>query len=180
MRTLILCVFFWGALNAWSQESRPATHEFDKKIQNLNLLLDSGKSIAPQSGTTEISTPDFMAIALRLVISLAVVLLLLFALYRIARKVRRMDLPPSAGGKALQLLESYHLGSQQKVALLRVGENKVLLLGSTPESLRTLAVLEGEEAKAILEKSPVPLATPAQFSETVNQMLSRFRKDSAE
>jgi len=88
-----------------------------------------------------------------------------------------MDLPPSEGGKALQMLENYYLGSQQKVILMRVGENRVILVGVTQESMQTLSVIEGEEAKTMLANANAALVTPAQFSETVSQMLSRFRKD---
>lgn len=155
-----------------------AQGEFQKKLDNLNLILDSGKvqqatvSTVPASGS-----PDFAAIAFRLGASLAIVVALIFVLYRLARKVRKMDLPPSQGGRAIQLLENYHVGSQQKILLMRVGENRAILVGITQESMHTLAQFDGEDARVLLHASTAPLVTPAQFSETVNQMLSRFRKD---
>ena len=69
------------------------------------------------------------------------------------------------------------MGQHQKVVLMRVGESKVILLGATPDSMRTLAIMEGDEAKTLLQNAQAAIVTPAQFSQTVNQMLSRFRKD---
>jgi len=155
----------------------PTSPELQKKLAALNLMLDSGHAQAGSADVAPVSEPNFAAIALRLAISLAVVLLLIYALYRLARRVRKMDLPPSEGGKALQMLENYYLGSQQKVILMRVGENRVILVGVTQESMQTLSVIEGEEAKTMLANANAALVTPAQFSETVSQMLSRFRKD---
>ncbi len=158
-------------------QSSASVGGLDKKIENLNLILDGSRAAAQVQATTPAGPPDFIGIALRLAISLIIVLALIYALYYLARKVRKMDLPPSAGGKALQLLESYHLGQHQKVVLMRVGESKVILLGATPDSMRTLAIMEGDEAKTLLQNAQAAIVTPAQFSQTVNQMLSRFRKD---
>lgn len=155
--------------------------EFQKKLDNLNLILDSNKAKQQASPVVESGEgPDLAAITFRLGISLVVVVGLIFVLYRIARKVRKMDLPPSQGGKAIQLLESYHVGNQQKILLMRVGENRVILIGVTPENMSNLAQFEGDDAKTMLPTySNTVGVTPAQFSETVNQMLSRFRKDGA-
>lgn len=158
-----------------------AQAEFQKKLDNLNLILDSGKT-KQSTPVVEVSSggPDFAAITFRLGISLALVVGLIFVLYRVARKVRKMDLPPSQGGRAIQLLENYHVGSQQKILLMRVGENRAILVGVTNESMHTLAQFEGDDAKVLLPvASAASSVTPAQFSETVNQMLSRFRKEGA-
>lgn len=149
--------------------------EFDEKLKNLNQILDT--SVNAVASTQSSGTPDFWGIGLRFAVSLIIVLILLYGLYYFARRVRKMDLPPSAGGKGLQILENYHIGSNQKLILLRLGEDKVLLVGATPDNLRTLAQLEGEDAKNILGNAQNQVVTPAQFSETVNQMLSRFRKE---
>jgi len=151
--------------------------EMEKKLQNLNLILDSNRAQNVGAMTVPSGTPDFAGIALRFGFSLLVVLGLIYVLYRLARKVRRMDLPPSEGGKSLQLLENYYVGPHQKVFLMRVGENRVVLVGSTQDSLNTLLQIEGDEAKSMLTNAKAATVTPAQFSETVNQMLSRFRKD---
>lgn len=151
-------------------------NEFDQKMQNLSQLLDSTPQAA-QSVAVGSTTPDFWGIAMRLGLSLLVVLALLYGLYYMARRVRKMDVPPSEGGRGLQILENYHVGSQQKLILLRLGENKVILVGATQDNLRTLAQLEGDEARMILTNSRNEMVTPTQFSETVNQMLSRFRRE---
>jgi len=155
----------------------PSTPELDKKIQDLNLILDNNKASAAANAAPVSSAPNFLGIFIRLAISLGVVLALIWALYRVARKVRRMDMPPSEGGKALQMIENYFVGPNQKILLMRVGETKVLLLGATQTSIQVLTQIEGEEAKMIMTNAKASVVTPAQFSETVNQMLSRFRKD---
>lgn len=155
----------------------PASAEMQKKIASLNLILDSGKASSAVASPEVKESPNLASIGVRLVISLGIVLALIFVLYRLARKVRKMDLPPSQGGKAIQMMESYFVGSHQKVLLMRVGEGRVLLIGVSQESMSTLAQIEGEEAKSLLQSANASVVTPAQFSETVNQMLSRFRKD---
>jgi flagellar biogenesis protein FliO len=184
---LILALFLPGSAQTADNSAPPApapmvapvpppSPELAKKIQDLNFELDHNKASASNAAQTS-STPNFFSILVRLSISLAAVLLLIWALYRLARKVRRMDMPPSEGGKALQLLENYYVGPNQKIMLMRVGESKVLLLGATQNSIQTLNQIDGEEARQIMANANASMVTSAQFSETVNQMLSRFRKD---
>ena len=193
MKSLCVLLFAFfslsAAIPAETVEQQPATAvteslptvapspEMQKKIASLNLMLNSTAAKSNPTAVTPAGDPDLGAIALRLATSLIVVLILIYGLYRLARRVRKMDLPPSEGGKSIQLLENYHIGTQQKVILMRVGENRVILVGVTQQSMSTLSVIEGAEAKTMLANANAALVTPAQFSETVSQMLSRFRKD---
>ncbi|NLB63043.1 MAG: FliO/MopB family protein [Fibrobacter sp.] len=148
------------------------------KFQNLQKVLDAETDTNKSQAANVSERPKLGDIALRMTLSLAVVLLLIYVLYRLAKKMRKMDLPPSAGGKNLQLLETYHLGSQQKIVLLRLGESRVILLGASDENISTLSEIAGEEALNIIAGSSMQAENNStQFSETVNQMLSRFRRE---
>lgn len=149
------------------------------KMASLQRLLQ-GQGVAPVS-TVRYQPPSIGRLVLRMLLGLAVVLVLIYALYRMARRARGMDVcPGEAPSRTLQILETSFVGPNQKVVLMRVGAERVLVVGSASTQVQTLADIQGEEARTILELQRVqPLVTPAQFSETVNQLLRRFRKDGA-
>jgi flagellar biogenesis protein FliO len=149
------------------------------KMAALQKLLQ-GQGAAPVS-TVRYQPPSVGRLILRMLLGLVVVLVLIYALYRMARRARGMDVRPGeAPSRALQILETSFVGPNQKVVLMRVGAERVLVVGSASTQVQTLADIQGEEARTILElQRAQPLVTPAQFSETVNQLLRRFRKDGA-
>lgn len=147
------------------------------KVQALGKVL-KGQGRPEALSSASYTPPSLGKLFLRMVLGLAVVLGLIFVLYRMARKAKGLDQPPGeAPRRSLQVLESTHVGPNQKVVLVRVGADRVLVVGTAHEEVRTLADLQGAEAQAILEVQRAQPVTPAQFSETVNQMLRRFRKE---
>jgi flagellar protein FliO/FliZ len=75
--------------------------------------------------------------ALRMIVSLAAVLALVGALAWVAKKLRNGN---RARGGLIEILSGVSLGTRDKVVLLRVGEEQVLV-GVSPAGMRALHVL---------------------------------------
>jgi len=103
---------------------------------------------------------------------------LLYVLYILAKRLRKVE-SPSANNKqsVIQLLDSKFLGSSRTIFLIKAGTERVLVVGATQESMRTLSEIQGEEAKQILETYAARPVTAAQFSATVDHLLRRFKKE---
>lgn len=147
------------------------------KVAALSKILQ-GESPRQPAVPVNYQPPSIGKLFLRMFLGLVVVLGLIYALYRVARKARGMDVNAGqAPLRSLQVLETSFLGPNQKVVLMRLGADRVLVVGSTPDQMHTLADLQGEDALKILNQQRQQPITPAQFSETVNHLLRRFRKD---
>lgn len=148
------------------------------KVAALNKVLNSQGANDPMVAT-KYTPPSLGKLALRMALGLVVVLGLMYFLYRTARKARGMDVKPGElPTRSLQVLESAFVGPNQKVVLLRLGTERVLVVGSTPSQVTALAEVQGPEALEMIgQQRQTSVITPAQFSETVNHLLRRFRKD---
>lgn len=148
------------------------------KLAALNKVLNSQGAADPMV-STNYTPPSLGKLALRMALGLVVVLGLMYFLYRTARKARGMDVKPGdLPSRSLQVLETAFVGPNQKVVLLRLGNNKVLVVGSTPGQVTALAEVQGPEALEMIgQQRQNSVITPAQFSDTVNHLLRRFRKD---
>jgi len=146
------------------------------KVAALSKILQ-GEAARQPAVPVNYQPPSIGKLFFRMFLGLMVVLGLIYALYRVARKARGMDVTAGqAPLRSLQVLETSFLGPNQKVVLMRLGTDRVLVVGSTPDQMRTLVELQGEEAMKILNQQRQQPITPAQFSETVNHLLRRFRK----
>lgn len=102
---------------------------------------------------------------------LALGLLLVIALiFGLAWLVRRMQQVGPKSGRAIKLVSSQALGPRDRLVLVQVG-NEQILLGMTPGRITPLHVL----------KEPIPTtdsepATP-EFAQRLSEMLSRERKE---
>jgi flagellar biosynthetic protein FliO len=88
-------------------------------------------------------SPDLTMATLKMVLSLTVVLALVWALARLAKKKLPMA---SGGGKAgrIQVLESRCLGIKKSVTLVKV-PGSVLVLGVSPDRVSLLSKIEEPE-----------------------------------
>lgn len=91
---------------------------------------------------------------LRIIGSLLLVFGLLGGLLWGLRRLQSLSVRPGLPGRRLELLENLSVGPRQKIALVRVGEQQVLLgvspgqitaLGQWPASQVTPAPLSGDE-----------------------------------
>ncbi len=148
------------------------------KIEALRQALGGESYQPPPPITDNYQPPDLGNVAVRMVIGLAVILVLLYVLYILTKKVRKIESPNSNSGRSVvQLLDSKFLGAGKSVLLVKVGIERILVIGSTSESMNTLSEIQGEEAKYILEVYESKPVTSAQFSATVDHLLRRFKRE---
>jgi len=146
------------------------------KIEALKQAL--GGDYKPAAPIANYQPPDFGSVAIRMTIGLGVILILLYVLYVLARKIRKVESPlVNSGQSAVQLLDSKFLGSGRHLFLIKAGTERVLIVGASSESMRTLSEIQGEEAKNILEVYGSKPVNAAQFSATVDHLLRRFRRE---
>jgi flagellar protein FliO/FliZ len=94
-----------------------------------------------------------MGVAIRMVISLAVVLCLLFVVARFARRGR-----PRGGGPEMAVISRCTVGSKASVAVVRLGE-RMLVVGVTEQSVTLLS--ERPVSDLVAVEPDVPAADPA-------------------
>ncbi|GHV14886.1 hypothetical protein AGMMS49938_11830 [Fibrobacterales bacterium] len=148
------------------------------KIEALKKALAGVPENPVPMNAADYQPPDLGKVAVRMAVGLGVILILLYVLYILAKKIRGVESPNSTQtNSAVQLLDSKFLGGGQKVFLIRAGAERILVVGSSADGLRTLSEIQGEEAKYILETYNSRPITPAQFSATVDHLLRRFKKE---
>jgi len=159
---------------AAKQDSAAAAYKWEALRQAL------GDDYQPPPPITDnYQPPNLGNVAFRMFIGLGVILVLLYVLYILAKKIRKVESPlANSGQSAIQLLDTKFLGSGKNIFLLKAGIERVLVVGSSPEGMRTLSEIQGEEAKYILETyGSKPAVTAAQFSATVDHLLRRFKRE---
>lgn len=90
---------------------------------------------------------------LRVVLSLAGIILLIFAAGWLSRRLQARTQP---GGRRIRCVESFAVGARERVLLVDA-DGKRLLLGVGPGGMRTLHVYEGA-APAPVDVPPAPSA----------------------
>ena len=107
----------------------------------LVLLLLTGPALADSAqkslATGGLPTSDLTSAAIRMVLGLAVVLGLLGATAWVSRRFR---VGPGLRGGLIEVVSSLSLGARERVVLIRVGGDQVLV-GVSPSGMRTLHVL---------------------------------------
>jgi flagellar protein FliO/FliZ len=106
---------------------------------------------------------------LQLVLGLGAVLLLIFVLAWFLRRVQRAA---PRGGQVIELIGSKALGPRDRLVLVQVG-NEQILLGLSPGSITPLHVLK--EPVAVPEKPESP--TP-EFAQKLMELLGKDHKES--
>jgi flagellar biogenesis protein FliO len=104
---------------------------------------------------------SFLALGLRVIVSLAVVVGLLVLAARFARKQGLAGLRPTADWARVEVLSRQTLGRASQVAVIRV-TGRVLLLGVTDQGVRVLTELEPRE-DAVPAGSGGTVALPIQL-----------------
>jgi flagellar biogenesis protein FliO len=158
---------------AAKNDSAVAAFKFEAMKQALG-----GDYQPPAPITDNYQPPDLGRIAIRMAVGLGVILVLLYVLYILAKKVRKVE-SPGTGDKqsVIQLLDSKFLGSGRNIFLIKAGIERVLVVGATQEGMRTLSEIQGEEARYILGTYDSKPVTAAQFSATVDHLLRRFKRE---
>jgi flagellar protein FliO/FliZ len=107
----------------------------------LALLLAAAPALAEDAGmgvaTGGLPAGDLTSAALRMVLGLAVVLALLGATAWVSRRFR---VGAGMRGGLIEVVSGLSLGARERVVLIRVGGDQVLV-GVSPSGMRTLHVL---------------------------------------
>ncbi|MCL2101364.1 MAG: flagellar biosynthetic protein FliO [Fibromonadales bacterium] len=182
-KAVIILILLIGSIAAQTSEdtlsaaarndSAIAAFKFEAMKQAL------GESYQPQPAATEsYKPPDLGNIAIRMTIGLGVILILLYVLFVLAKKVRKIESPASNDKQSvIQLLDSKFLGAGKTIFLIKAGAERILVVGSSQEGMRTLSEIQGNEARYIMETYDSKPVTAAQFSATVDHLLRRFRRE---
>lgn len=135
----------------------------------ISLLAVSIPSLAWAEARPEVTVPGSQLSGQlgQLLLGLALVIVLIFALAWVARRVQNIT---PKGGKVIQIVASQALGPKDRLLLVQVGEEQVLL-GLTAGRITPLHVL----------KEPVHLesttaATP-EFAQRLMELLGKDQKD---
>lgn len=120
-------------------------------------------------------TPGVGALTVQVLLGLVFVILLAIISIRLLKRLqgRMGSKPGKAGGDLLEVLETCHLGTNQRVVALRL-HDQVGILGVTPQGISLLTVL-GEPA-AEIRQARLAESNSALFSENLNKLLDRFKK----
>jgi len=189
MRLFLLILLIGIQTNVFSQDSErvfkdtlsaAAKHDSTISANKFEALAQAlGDGYQPPAPIIDnYQPPDLGKVAIRMVLGLGVILVLLYVLYILAKKVRKVESPSANNQQSvIQLLDSKFLGGGRTIFLVKAGAERVLVLGATQEGMRTLSEIQGEEAKTILETYNLKSVTAAQFSATVDHLLRRFRRD---
>lgn len=156
----------------------PPSAAMQDKFRKLQKEMESGSrnpTAARTGGSPEDRPAEGVAVgklAVQILFGLAFVLLLAVVTIRVLKRLQgRILAKPGKGGDILEVLETCHLGSQQRVVALRMNE-EVGIVGVTQHGISLLTVLK-EPADDLLRNRE---SNSAAFSDNLNKLLDRFKK----
>ena len=151
----------------------PAMEDKFRKLQK-EMENPSTPGAATATAPQRHETVAMGTLAMQILFGLAFVLLLAVVCIRGLKKMQgRLLSRPRKGGDLLEVLETCHLGPQQKVIAIRMNED-VGILGVTKEGINLLTVLK--EPVDDLRKARTAESNSAAFSDNLNKLLDRFKK----
>lgn len=138
---------------------------FKAKFEQVNVINNQANGTNSDQGSSDAWSLLFeMAGALIVVVCL--IPLSIYLLKRFQNQVK----PMVSMKDDIQIVTVKSMGGPQKIAVVKIG-SRVLALGMTQHSIRTLADLSPGEYPPADEDRPAD-----QFSKSVDQFLSRFKK----
>jgi flagellar biosynthetic protein FliO len=154
----------------------PPTAAMEEKFRKLQKEMEARpKAPAPAPSAEAPRDPVSLgSLALQILSGLALVLVLAVAAIRVLKRMQGRLLARSGpGGDLLEVLETCHLGPQQKVVAVRM-HDQVGILGVSKEGISMLATLR--ESAAEIRGAHRAESNPAAFSDNLNKLLERFKK----
>lgn len=152
----------------------------EDKFRRFQEEMSQDTSDRNESFSTPAATPEprgLVSLSFQVVLGLAFVLLLAVTGIRLLKRLqgRMLSRPgaPAGGGDLLEVLETCHLGQNQRVVALRIND-EVGVLGVTPTGITLLTVLK-QPAEEIRRTRMGP-GNAAAFSDSLNKLLDRFKK----
>lgn len=158
-----------------ASEASAPTPAMEEKFRKLQKEMQSNPAAAPAAGAQAPAPREGVSaggLALQILFGLAFVLILAVVSIRVLKRLQgRLLARPGPGGDLLEVMETCHLGPQQKVVALRM-HDEIGVLGVTKEGIRLLTVLK-HPAEEIRQARG---GNPAAFSDNLNKLLERFKK----
>ncbi len=165
------------ASDAVDEDAPAATPAMEDKFRKLQKEMESGPE---QPKTVPKNTPPphegvaMGTLAMQILLGLAFVLLLAVLTIRGLKRMQGKLLSRAGkGGDLIEILETCHLGPQQKVIAIRFNDD-VGILGVTKENISLLTMLK--EPMDELRKARGGESNSAVFSDNLNKLLDRFKK----
>ncbi len=173
----IVVVLTWSHL--FAELKQPVVDASEKAGQRkLDLINESGsnENLTQDQTAEEVSVSTLV---IKTFLGLAFIILLIVVLVYLMKKLQGSTFNKFAGQSDLEVLEMTPLGQQHKIMTVKLHE-KILVLGVTQHSINTLTTIEGEEAQRYLSKASQTGVASGQFNQTVNQLLSKFKRSESQ
>ena len=159
----------------------------EDKFRKLQKEMESGSAnhstasgVGTQSGADDKPQPmpesrSVGSLAFQILLGLIFVLLLAVVTIRVLKRLqgRMLSKPGKASGDFFEVLETCHLGTNQKVVALRMND-EVGILGVTPQGISLLSTLN--ESATEVRSTYARESNSAAFSDNLNKLLDRFKK----
>ena len=172
-----ILIFVIAISPAFSQES-----EFDAKFSNLLGGQQSYDDTAFAAAGADESLPmtpfaqpeNYAIIIFRMVGYLAIVMLVIFAVAWVIRKIGFVGTSKVGGGGSMDIIEVLPFGQNRNAVLIRVADT-VYLLGQTPESMVLLEKIEGQKAIDLIASNKSGTSV-MNFKEAFNSFIGKMKK----
>ncbi len=169
---LLISLIFFSL--AYSQLSHSEIGKFDiEKVQQA-VQDQSDTSIGGSIPITKKTSENYIWVILRITLYLALVIVVIFAVAWIAKKIGISNSSKIGGGGAMDVLEILQFGQNRNAILIRVMDT-VYLLGQTPTSIVLLERIEGQKAIDLITSSKGG-GSVMQFKEVFNNFLGKMKK----
>ena len=168
------------AVSAAPELPPPPSPAMEDKFRKLQKEMER-RDPAPRADGAPKASADkapesigFGTIAIQIVFGLAFVLLLAIVSIRGLKRMQgRLLSKPGRSGDILEVLESCHLGTHQRVVAMRIND-EVGILGVTQQGISLLTMLK--EPLEEVRRARGGESNSAAFSDNLNKLLERFKK----
>jgi flagellar biogenesis protein FliO len=158
----------------------------EAKFKKLQKEMEGSAKVSSESGTKggetkksvspTVEPTSIFSLSVQILFGLIFVILLAVITIRVLKKLQgRMLSKPSttARGEFFEVLETCHLGTNQRVVALRINED-VGVIGISPQGITLLTVIK--QSAAEVRETYGRESNSAAFSENLNKLLDRFKK----
>lgn len=158
----------------------PPSPAMEEKFRKLQKEMERTEKANPAGGKIPENTPSESigvgSLAVQILFGLAFVLLLAVVSIRGLKRLQgRMLSKPGRNGDILEVLESCHLGSHQRIVALRMND-EVGVIGVTQHGISLLTVLKDPIDELRRSRAAAGESNSAAFSDNLNKLLERFKK----
>jgi flagellar biosynthetic protein FliO len=177
MLNFLLILILFASTLTFSQQS-----EFDAKFSNLlggrqsydDTAFAAAGADQPFTSMPFAQPENYAIVILRMVGYLAIVMMVIFAVAWIIRKIGFVGTSKVGGGGSMDIIEVLSFGQNRNAVLIRVADT-VYLLGQTPESMVLLEKIEGQKAIDLIASNKSGTSV-MNFKEAFNSFIGKMKK----